>query len=730
MTPATVTLGLLLLAALGWSGEDARYPAVHALLAQHCVSCHGAEKQKAGLRLDSREAVLSGAKSGVVVQPGRPDESVLVRLTDAKADPHMPPKGQLAAAEVATLAAWVAGLAPPPITPKTSGRDHWAFRPLARPLPPTVADAGWVRTPVDAFVLARLEAAGLKPAPSAGKAALIRRASFDLIGLPPTPEEVQAFIADSSPGAFATVVDRLLASPHYGERWARHWLDLARFAESNGIGEDRDRPTAWRYRDYVVRSFNADKPYGRFIAEQLAGDEIAAQDADALIATGFCRHHPSVDEIRPADAEKYRLDELDDVISTTGTVFMGLTVGCARCHDHKIDPISQRDYYRLLAVFSTSVKKDVPVPVAGGDPLVAAGPADDQAAKSGKVARRAPADTIMAITDGGRAPKPCRILLRGDLRNPGPVVEPGVPEVLSGAGRFAAAKTIGATTGLRRGLAEWLASAQHPLTWRVWANRVWQYHFGRGVVDSSSNFGFGGDRPSHPELLDWLAVELARTGQIKPLHRLILLSNTWQQSTVLSPATATRDPDGALIARQLPRRVEAECLRDAMLTVAGTLNRTAGGPSIHPRIPTAVIAANRMSKWPEVAKEGPEHWRRSIYVFVKRTLALPMLELFDQPSPTNSCERRTVSSIPTQALLLLNGDFTNEQSGHFARRVQADVGSDPARQVERAWWLALGRAPTAAETTEARAFSTARGATGLADLCHVLFCTNEFAYTD
>ncbi|NBU08395.1 MAG: DUF1549 domain-containing protein [Proteobacteria bacterium] len=367
------------------------------------------------------------------------------------------------------------------------GRKHWAFQPLRRIESPAVRDAAWPRNDVDRFILAALEAKGLKPSPEADRRTLIRRATFDLLGLPPTPEEVEAFVADTSPQAWERVVDRLLASPHYGERWGRHWLDLARYADSSGFHNDLDRPHAWRYRDYVIRSFNEDKPYARFIAEQLAGDEVPGADEETLIATGFCRNAPSNDDNMGKNKEQYRLDELDDVISTTSTVFLGLTVGCARCHDHKTDPISSADYYSLLAVFNGTEKRGVPKE------------SDDKAKAKEAVQLQALIETKAKVPA-------THLLRRGSLQNKGPEVGPAVPVVLAAKPlEFPAPAADAKSSGRRRVLAEWIAAPDNPLTWRVLANRIWQHHFGRGLVATPSNFGFKGERPTHPELLDFLA---------------------------------------------------------------------------------------------------------------------------------------------------------------------------------------------------------------------------------
>ncbi|MEZ0265741.1 MAG: PSD1 and planctomycete cytochrome C domain-containing protein [Phycisphaerae bacterium] len=732
--------GVVLLAGTGGaSAADSLFDEkVKPLLATHCVECHGGAKTKSGLDLTTRERTLKGAESGPVVVAGKPDESLLVHLIGEKGDPHMPPKGQLSEAETRVIRTWIEGLSEPPTVAagKPAKSDHWAFQKPSTPKPPEGRE--WGRNGIDSFILARLDKAGLRPSAEADRATLVRRATFDLTGLPPTPEEVKAFVEDPSPDAYERVIDRLLASPGYGERWGRHWLDLARYADSGGFHNDLDRPSAWRYRDYVIKSFNADKPYGQFVREQLAGDEVDPTSADALTATGFGRNGPSNDDNvgkTALDREKYRLDELDDVISTTSAVFLGLTLGCARCHDHKYDPFPQADYYRFLAVFNSTVKKEIPLDADGR----LAGITKQPKTKS----------TLMALVEDGPKARPTRLLWRGDVKNEGPAVEPGVPVMFSAVApaRFAAPASGAKTTGQRLALADWIAAPENPLTWRVLANRVWQYHFGRGIVASASNFGISGDRPTHPELLDWLASELvANGGKIKLLHRLIMTSATYRQSSRSNTEAAAVDPDVTLLWRMPKRRLEGEAVRDAVLAVAGTLNPKMGGPGIKPKLPAEMLVASQRNKWPAVTKEGPEHWRRSVYVYVKRQMLFPMLELFDAPGASQTCDRRPVSTLPTQALVLMNDEFMNDQAGRFADRLlrEAGAGAPPAALAERALWLALGRAPAEGRVADAvrvmAAQSAAYRAAGkpaidadrdaLIDLCHVLLNTNEYLYVE
>jgi len=707
------------------------------LLQKHCSDCHSEDETQAKLRLDSRTGLLNGAASGPVVTPGNASTSLLMQLIAKDSKPHMPPDGQLSEAEIETLAKWI-DLLPKDALPKRdapSGADHWAFQPLAQVEPPQVKDTAWPQTPIDRFVLAKLEEAGLAPSPPVHRALLVRRVYFDLVGLPPTPEAVQEFLDDTSPDAYERLVDRLLASPAYGERWGRHWLDLARYADSGGFHDDVDRPYAWRYRDYVIRSFNADKPYSEFVREQLAGDEAAPHDVDAWTATGFCRNGPSNEDNMGPNTEKYRLDQLDDVISTASSVFLAQTLGCARCHDHKYDPILQSDYYRFLAIFNSGIKVDVPLDENG----------QPQEAKPTKEKSKLPR-ALMGFTDAKPEPRKTYLLWRGDANNRGPEVEPGVPAALSAQPvSFTQPADEAKTTGRRLVLADWVTSPSNPLAWRVVVNRIWQHHFGYGLVATPSNFGRTGTAPSHPELLDWLAQQMIDGGgHWKPLHRIIVTSAVYQQSARWRPDAATIDGSNRLLWRMNLRRLEGETIRDAILAVAGTMNRRPGGPGIKPRLPADMLDASQRNKWPVVQKEGPEHWRRSVYIYFKRQLPFPMLELFDAPSSNLTCDRRDQSVVPTQALVLMNDEFTQEQASYFADRAMNESKDDIALRASRALSLALCRQPQPERIDEAVQFlgerSQAHQRSGLerdkaerealVDLCHVLLNCNEFLYVD
>jgi hypothetical protein len=603
------------------------------------------------------------------------------------------------------------------------GRKHWAFQPLNAAPAPAVKDATWLRNDVDRFILAKLEAVGLKPSPEADRATLLRRVTLDLIGLPPTPEEVTAFANDDSPDAYERVIDRLLASPHYGERWGRHWLDLARYADTSGFHNDLDRPHAWKYRDYVIRSFNEDKPYARFVAEQLAGDEVEGANEDSLIATGFCRNGPSNDDNMgktEAALAQYRADRLDDVVSTTASVFLGVTVGCARCHDHKTDPFSAKDYYSLVAVFNGTEKYG----------LV---PGTEDA--NGKKVKVDTAVQIQGLVEKSAKVPPTHVMRRGIAANRGDEVPPAVPAVFTmRPPQFAEPDADATTSRRRRALAEWISSPDNALAWRVLANRVWQHHFGKGIVATPGNFGFTGAPPTHPELLDHLARQLvANGGHLKPLHKLILMSATYRQSSQHRAEGIERDATNSLLWRMNLRRMEAEVVRDSILAASGKLNPQAGGPGIKPRLRPELLPASQRNKWPLVAQEDARHWRRSVYIYTKRQLLMPIMELFDAPTTTDTCAARTESVVPTQALVLMNDEFAEEQAGFLAARALQESGNDMSRAIGRVFLLTMSRPPAAARLRQAAAFVQSREAVGgregaLTDLAHVIFNSSEFIH--
>ncbi len=614
------------------------------------------------------------------------------------------------------------------------GRGHWAFQPLSNRPVPEVEMKAWPENDIDRFILAKLENAGLKPSGEVDRAMLIRRVTLDLIGLPPSPEEVDTFVRDEAPKAYEALIDRLLASVHYGERWGRHWLDLARYADTSGFHNDLDRPYAWKYRDYVIRSFNEDKPYARFIAEQIAGDEVDGANEQTLIATGFCRNGPSNDDNMgktPEILAQYKADQMDDVISTTSSVFFGLTLGCARCHDHKTEPLLAKDYYSMMAIFAGTEQLGLP-----------SGATDS---KDKKVADPA---KLMALIETKPEVSPTHVMLRGLAANKGEEVFAAIPVVLTQQPLLF--PKPGKTSLRRRTLAEWIGSPENPLTWRVMVNRVWQHHFGAGLVITPSNFGFSGAKPTHPELLDWLAGKfIANGGKLKPLHKLMLMSATYRQQSGLVVRASARDsgsqselkpelqtdPSNALLSHMNNQRMEAEVIRDAVLAVSGKLNGKLGGPGIKPRIRAELLDTSQRNKWPVLKEEGIEHWRRSIYIYVKRQLLMPSMELFDAPATTDSCALRTQSTVPTQALVLMNDEFVEEQAGYLARRAKAEAGEVLPQIVERLFMLSLSRKPTELRLKQSIEFVQSREQdsdreTALKDLSHVLLNSSEFVYIE
>jgi Protein of unknown function (DUF1553)/Protein of unknown function (DUF1549) len=687
--------------------------------------------------------------------------------------------------------------------------DHWAWRRVARPAPPEIRNLkSEIRNPVDAFVLAKLQAAGLSLAGLADKQTLIRRVTFDLTGLPPTPEETDAFVRDPAPDAWEKVIDRLLASPQYGERWGRHWLDLARYADSNGFEHDEVRPDAWRYRDYVIRSFNGDKPYDRFVTEQLAGDEAFPGDRDALVATGFNLLGPDMTDA--SDQAQRRQDTLTDMTDTAGLVFLGLTITCARCHDHKFEPIPTSDYYRLLAFFTPAAfRRDLDVATTAEREAHAAATReylaltqslrDEIAALEGplrerlfeakvaklsaeaQAAHRTPADqrtggqqelvaetekkvavsaaevakalpaadranlaelqkrlkafdshkptpvpVAMGLTDRPGPAAKSYLLERGELTHPAAEVQPGYLAVLSPDGRAvpAAIEPLPGSTGRRLALARWVASPDNPLTARVIVNRLWQHHFGRGLVPTASDFGLRGERPTHPELLDWLADELVAGGwRLKRMHRLMLTSETYRQSTRASAEARARDPDNRLLSRMNRLRLEGEAVRDALLAISGRLNPAMGGPGVV--LPDASAPAGG-SKALAVSPDPGDRARRSVYLFARRNLRHPFLEAFDLPDSNLSCPRRERSTTAPQALALLNAADVMAAARAMADRLTRQMATQEER-IEQAFRLTLGRPPTAAERERATGFLRE---SPLSELCRALFNVNEFVYLD
>jgi hypothetical protein len=702
------------------------------------------------------------------------------------------------------------GVAARPITARD--RAHWAFVPPARSEPPPVEESGWPRNIIDGFILARLEAEGLAHAPEADRPTLLRRLSFDLIGLPPTPEESEAFASDRSPDAYEKQVDRLLASPHYGERQAQHWLDLARYADTDGFEFDEARPDAWRYRDWVVKALNADMPYDRFVALQLAGDELAPDDPESVVATGFNRCYPDMVDLN--DQGLRRQNALDDITETTSLAILGLTMGCARCHDHKFDPISQADFYRLQAFFTPArFRDDYPIlapearaaheakldgwkremarwqalilqieapsrarlapgrPPGIDDQAIAAWEKDpaerspeevamvfEAASKDKRVDPKALAEALgpearseragalagldrqkktkpsppaqaRVVDEPGPDAPPTFLRRRGDYYARGPEVRPAFPAVISpGEPEI---RPLARSSGRRASLAAWLTRPDNPLTSRVIVNRIWQGHFGRGLVATPSDFGLMGESPSHPELLDRLALELVAKGwSLKAIHRLIVTSATYRQSSRTSDREAKADPDNLLLWRHARSRLDGESIRDALLAVSGRLNRSMGGPSVFPELPAELTKLSSKGKaWP-VSPNPLDRDRRSLYVFTRRNLRYPFFEAFDRPDTNASCPKRAVTTIAPQALSLLNGKLALDSSRALADRVAREAGPDASARVDRAYRLALGRGPDPVERRLAEGFLLQGEDASLADFCLALLNLNEFVYVD
>jgi mono/diheme cytochrome c family protein len=875
------------------AGEPALFSErVAPLLQQRCVSCHNPTKKRGGLDLTARERLLAGGDTGPAVTPGAAADSLLLRMVTG-AEAKMPKKGaKLTADEVTALRQWIDDGAPWPkgvtvaeAKPWPADEEWWSLRPLSRPAVPAVKDKTWGFTPIDAFLLAAMEAKGLHPSPPADKKTLLRRVTFDLIGLPPTPEEIDAFLGDNSPNFYEKVVDRLLASPRYGERWGRHWLDVVHYADTHGYDKDKRRDHAWPYRDYVIRAFNTDKPYGRFVKEQLAGDVLYPNDPDGVVATGFVVAGPwdlvGQAELREGtvDKEKTRVLDRDDMVINAISTFDSLTVHCARCHDHKFDPIPQKDYYRLQAVFAGLERADRPFGdkgdlarrgLTGPSPgngwhsgisatpevekwvqvdlgksvaidavhLIPARPTDfpdtpgfgfpvrfrvdasddatfvrfvsvtdqtksdfanpgdapvvfrprptkaryvrvtaerlwkrsgdyvfalaelqvDSGAKN--VARGAAVTSLDSIEAGrwsrrslvdgydSRAPlpdlanaptpnnlvyaavpvppRPIYVLHRGDVEQKRDLVTPGALSCVKELKADFAGLKENEEGGRRAALADWIADERNPLTWRSIVNRIWHYHFGRGIVDTPSDFGRNGSRPTHPELLDWLAVEFRDSGgSFKKLHRLIVLSAAYRQSSADNPEAAKLDADARYLWRMSRQRLDAEEVRDAVLAVSGKLDLKMGGPGFelfrfkddHSPVydHTAVDKIN-----------DPANWRRTVYRFTVRSVPNPFLDCLDCADPNVNTPVRNTTLTALQALALLNDPFMLKQADCFAERLRK-ISDDPTKRAEAAYRLAFGRLPTVKERDALTEYAKKHG---LAKACRVLFNANEFVFVD
>lgn len=680
---------------------------IRPLLAENCFSCHGEEKQKGELRLDSPGAIRAGGSSGPAFVAGKPGESLMIRAVSYQdEDLKMPPKKRLSEKQVADLTEWVAAGAPMPAGEAVhakkefeiteADRKHWAFQPVTRPKEKSI----------DAILAGELKQKKLAMSKRATPRELVRRIYFDLIGLPPSPEAVAQFEKNPSSEAYERIVDDLLARPQYGERWARHWLDIVRFAQSDGYERDAEKPLAWRYRDYVIDAFNNDKPYDRFIKEQIAGDELPDASAETVTATGFQRLGVFDDE--PDDKLMAEYDALDDVLSTTGSAFLGLTLGCARCHDHKFDPIPQAEYYSMLAFFRNVQpyhRELKGFDSAGFAPLAA--PIEAKRWREKNATNAAPPfEWTLAVRENGTNAPETRVLARGNPASPGAQVAPAFLKIIAKSPPQIAAPAHGMSSGRRLALAEWIASGDNPLTARVMVNRVWQHHFGRGLVKTTSDFGKAGSAPSHPALLDFLAAEFIDSGwSLKKLHKLILLSRAYQQSSRAENARATNiDPGNELFWRQNLRRLEAESIRDSILAVAGTLNPKMGGRGFFPHLSGEVLAGQSRPGLDWIVSTEAEKSRRSIYAFVRRTMPIPLLETLDYSNTTSPLAERTTTTVAPQSLILLNDDFLHEQAKALATRLRTEAGDQAEKQVRRAYELALNRAPTSEEMEISRSW--------------------------
>ncbi len=772
------------LASTAW-GQPGLEESARRVLETQCLSCHGAAKMS-GLDLRQREAMLKGGARGPSVTPGDAARSLLYKAVLRDGELKMPPgKQEIPAEDVAVLKKWIDSGAKWAAGAVAAEPGWWSFRKPKRAAIPATTHSSRAKNPIDNFVFHKLEEKGLKPASPASRNTLIRRATFSLHGLPPTPKEIDAFVNDPASDAYEKLIDRLLASPRYGERWGRHWLDVVRYADTGGFETDAYFANAWRYRDYVIKSLNEDKPYHTFVKEQIAADEIWPDNLDLdgtyelpkskvanlekWIGTSLYSLGAFPVEIT-FYGDQYRAEWQAEAVETTASAFLGLSFHCARCHDHKFDPITQRDFYSLSAVFSGSEEREVPTVSRMGiyeytrhqtrvvlaDQLKAKLQRLDAAARkragaggNGEKAEYTPAERdqretlLRQIGDAyvktpapyakanlltHYAPVPeTHVLVRGEYQNKGEIVKAAFPAVFGGqeiddpgSGWFIPRR--------RKALAEWLASADHPLFARVMVNRIWQGHFGRGIVATANDFGRQGEPPTHPELLDWLAVEFAERGySLKAMHRLILLSEAYRFSSRPNAENAAKDPDNVYLWRMNRRRLEAEAIRDSVLAASGALNLKMGGPPVVPALSREEFDGMRdMSQWP-VTSDPAEHARRSVYVFVKRSFRLPMMDTFDAADTSASCPRRETSTVATQSLAMMNGEFMNDQAARFAARVRKEAGEQADVQVERAWRVALGRAPDPAEKKRAIEYLD-KGE--LSKLCLLLLNLSEFVYVD
>jgi hypothetical protein len=706
----SAALCMVLSATCGWAADETvnYVRSIKPLLTRSCIGCHGPEKQRGGLRLDTAAALREGGNSGPAIVAGKAAESRLVRAIRGEPGVEaMPPKPpRLTPSEINLFVRWIDQGAAAPAQEAAAAATkplHWSYRPIEPGELPTVQGHSWTRTPIDRIILSRLEKENIAPAGQADRVTLLRRLSMDLIGLPPTPEEVDAFLADDRPDAYVRQVDRLLASPHYGERWGRHWLDLARYADSNGYSIDAPR-TIWPYRDWVIKALNADMPFDKFTVEQLAGDLLPGASMDDKIATGFHRN-TQINEEGGIDKEQFRVEAVVDRVNTTGSVWLGLTVGCCQCHNHKFDQLSQREYYQFFAFFNNQddqnlvVGRLTPEPSSreqsSQKPAGPVNPALMPASKTedeNKAARASRTLTTMVMREREQ-PRETHILMGGDFTRPGAPARPGTPAVLPPLPPSEKSKTP-----TRLDLAKWLVSGDNPLTARVLANRIWAHYFGLGLVETENDFGTQGTPPSHPQLLDWLASTLMRDGwSLKRFHRLIVTSAVYQQDSKLRPELATVDPRNRLFARQQRLRLEAEAVRDAALAASGLLDSHLGGPSVFPPQPAGVDQFTQVKrKW--TPSEGASRYRRGLYTHFWRASPHPALTAFDAPDAGTTCTRRNRSNTPLQALTLLNDAGFAEYAYGLAARLLGEQPGDDGTLINRAFRICLSRQPTQAES--------------------------------
>ena len=723
---------------------------------KNCTQCHGEFQQKGGLRLDTALTALKGGQSGQVIIPKNANGSVLIQVLEGR-HRHLPAmpykKSPLLKPELTKLKSWINAGAKYPANEKSQTDKHWAFVPPVRSVLPTLKYPAFARNPIDHFIQAKIESLKLKPSPEADKHTLIRRLNLDLTGLPPSIEEVDRFVNDKNPGAYERAVDALLASPHYGERWGRWWLDAARYADSNGYSIDAPR-SIWKYRDWVITALNDDMPFDRFTVEQLAGDMLPDATLEQKIATGFHRN-TQINQEGGIDREQFRIDSIFDRVASTGTVFLGLTIGCAQCHDHKFDPIKQSEYYKMFAFFNNADEPDLPVAsdqdIAKGkeiDEKVAAYqvdlaardlqfrektkswereltpsqrqgqpepvrqvidvPFDKRSEDQWRIMQSAyieqsPANKLhqdeikklrakkpkipmtMVVRERPK-PRETHLFIKGDFTRKADQVFPGTPAVLHPFPPTAATN--------RLTLARWLTSTNNPITARVMMNRVWQQYFGRGIVETENDFGTQGALPTHPELLDWLAMEFMERGwSLKAMHRLIVTSSVYRQQSAARNDVNVADPYNRLLARQNRLRLDAELIRDVALSVSGLISKKIGGPSVHPPQPDGVMSVGQVRRvW--ATDEGEDRYRRGLYTFYFRATPYPALSVFDAPDSLSSCTRRIRSNTPLQALTLLNDPAYFEISESLAKRVIRFGPKDDLGKIQFAFRLCLSRPPS------------------------------------